>query len=95
MKTYNHKYFLDKQFKNWDPNKFDWGHPDSLLRYCRKYTKIWKEDFKRMEVIVKLYGTLDQIKEYTYSNELDKSDKYYTERYWNDDTKRWKRIELF
>tara|TARA_Y100000310_G_C20691139_1_gene822290 strand:+ start:3312 stop:3608 length:297 start_codon:yes stop_codon:yes gene_type:complete len=79
MKVKTYEYFLEKQFKNWNPDKYDWDFADDLLLHCRQWTPIWKEDYKRMEAISKLSEDSSQMKPFHFSYELDEPDEDYIE----------------
>ncbi len=39
--TYGYIHFLNKEFKNWDPDKYNWNFSRLLAMYCSDYFNIW------------------------------------------------------
>jgi|TARA_Y100000310_G_C20598448_1_gene771732 hypothetical protein len=72
MKFKNYKYFLNKKFKNWDPNLFDWNNSSiNLFMHCEKYKHMWEEDFRHYLIISQLEGRSMQNWKKNFLNDLN------------------------
>lgn len=46
IRQIGYKYYLEEQFTNWDPDKFDWSYSLNLATECSEYINIWWDSEK-------------------------------------------------